>query len=139
MAIWSLRKTNAHIFRAGYTENASSPLWRPIRLPTAFGMILVCLWQNLLAVGTLLAVSAALHLRVGRHFAFWLVVSVAVSLVVLNCAALLADPQWRQLTGRIRGHSETDWTFAGLVLYLCAAGFWALLFWLLPRVIDYSK
>jgi hypothetical protein len=139
MVLWPLRKINAYIFRAGYTVNAQSPLWWPGRLPTAWGMMLVCLWQSLLVIGTLFGICGVLHLQLGRNFAFSLIPSVVVGLAVLNFNTLLANHQWRQLTPHIRGHSETDWTFVGLILFLCAAGLWALLVWLLPPVIDYSR
>jgi hypothetical protein len=139
MAFWPLRKINAYVFRAGYTLNAQNPLWWPGRVPTAWGMILVCLWQSLLVIGVLFAICGALRLKLGRTFAFSLIASVVISLAVLNFNALLAKHQWRQLTSHIRGHSETDWTFVGVWLFLCAAGLWALLAWFLPPVIDYSR
>lgn len=139
MAIWPLRKIEAYVFRAGYTANASAPLWWPPRLPIAGGMILLCLWQSVLVIGALAVLGAVLHLRLGRHFAFWLVLGVLGCLAAVNYLTLLTNNQWRNLTSHIRGHSETDWVFVSLILYLCAAGLWALLFWLLPPVIDYSR
>jgi hypothetical protein len=139
MALWPLRKINAYIFRAGYTANASAPSWWPTRVPTAFGMMLVCFWQTLVVIGTLFAVCGAFHLRVRPHFAFWLVGGVIVSLVVLNYVTLVSDSQWRQLTRHIRGHSEDDWMMIGLLLVFCALGFGALLLWLMPPVIEYSR
>jgi len=139
MGLWPLRKINAYIFRAGYTTNAQNPTWWPGRLPTAWGLILVCLWQGLLVIGTLFGIFGVLHLRLGFNFALLLMVSIVVGLALLNFNTLLAHHQWRQLTSHIRGHTETDWTFIGLILFLCAAGLWALLVWLLPSVIDYSR
>jgi hypothetical protein len=139
MAIWAFRKIEAYIFRAGHTTNAlSSASWWPTHLPIAAGMLLLCLWQCLLLIGTLAVLCAALHLQLGPHLAFWLVLIVVGCLVAINYVTLLADNQWRQLTSHIRGHSETDWMFAGLILYSCAVALCVLLGWLLPPVIDHS-